>query len=167
VKRLALCIPLFALAALAACETEEPVPPVTIQAGSHSIAVTLPNGWEHLDYGSRHQLRRGTARISIEEMDSLGPYVGSAARRALVRLNEMERRDIASTREFEVTGRSAIAVDTWDHLSHQWRKRFVFVNDLGNYLALYTMSGQFENMEGAFDSLVTSLTFTDSLPCDR
>ena len=166
-KRLVLCIPLFALATLAACETNEPAPPVTILAGSHSFAVTLPDGWEHLDYGNKHQLRRGPTRISIEEMDSLGPNLNSAARRALGRLNEMERRDIASTREFEITGRSAIAVDTWDHLSHQWRKRFVFVNDQGNYLALYTMSGQFENMEGAFDSLVTSLAFTDSLPRGR
>jgi hypothetical protein len=158
--------PLVALALIGACDRSQP-PPRTLQVGSHSIQVTIPDGWEHLDYGDKHQLRRGQHRISIEEMDSLGPTLESGSKRALVELREAERRDVASRRFFEVGGRSAVTIDTWDHLSHQWRKRFVFVDDGGRYLAMYTMLGQFETMETAFDSLVTSLAFTDSLPTVR
>lgn len=156
------CLPGLALALLAACGGQ---PDAThLQVGAHSIVVTVPDGWEHLDYGSTHQLRRGLSRITIADMDSLGDDVKWAARRALATLGEVERRDEASRREFQITGRDAIEIDTWDRMSHQYRKRFVFVNDQERYLAVYTQLGKFEAMETAFDSLVTSIAFTDSLP---
>jgi hypothetical protein len=144
------------------CAREEPRP-VELQVGQHRISLMLPEGWEHIDYGDRHQLRSDLKRISIEALDRIDNDLDESVEDALDRLKESERRDEASRNRFELAGHEAVVVDTWDKLSHQYRKRFLFVRVREELLTIYMMRGEFDAMEAVFDSLVASLALVDSL----
>lgn len=152
------------------CAREEPRP-VELRVGDHRVSLVLPEGWEHLDYGDRHHLRRDLERISIEVLDLPDYDLDALVDTGLHHLKEDERRDEASRERFELAGHEAMVVDTWDRLSHQHRKRFLFVGAGEGLLTIYMMQGEFEAMEPAFDALVTSLVLVDSLvvstPGDR
>jgi hypothetical protein len=150
------------LALAPGCGQEAPRP-AELQVGPHRISVLLPDGWEHIDYGDTHQLRRELARISVEDLGWLDGDIDTAADSALVLLREDERRGEASRHHWQIDGRDAVTVDTWDRLSHEYRKRFVFVNNERSLLAISMMPGQLEAMEEAFDTLTASLSFVDSL----
>lgn len=147
---------------VSACEGPEPEL-TRLQVGDHSVSVQVPEDWEHVDYGNKHQFRKGMERISLEDMGNLGPYMDAGIKHALRRLREMERREIASRDTLEVTGRDARLIDTWDPLSHQYPKRFLFVKNGESLLAFYTLSGRFETMAPIFDSLAASLAYVDTL----
>jgi hypothetical protein len=161
-KRLAVPL-LLVLALLAACGRNR-TPPVELQVGAHRIAVVLPRDWEHVNYGDRHQLRRDGARISIEAFRRLNDDFYAAVAYRLGDLKEDARRDEASRRRFDVGGHEAVTVDTWDRLSHQFRKRFVFVAVGESLVGVYTLQGEFAAMAETVDALVASLTVVDSLP---
>jgi hypothetical protein len=144
------------------CTREEPRP-VELQVGQHRVSLVLPEGWEHIDYGDRHQLRSNFERISIEALEGLNNDLDESVEVGLHRLKEWERRDEASRNRFDLAGHEAVVVDTWDRLSHQHRKRFLFVKIREDLLTIYMMRGEFEAMEPAFDSLVASLVLVDSL----
>lgn len=150
-----------ALVMLAACD--KPDPPVELQVGAQKIFVVIPKDWEHFDYGDRHHIRKGFDRIVIEDLSQSGRDLEKAAERALVQLREDERRETAMSTEFLLDGRDALAIDTWDILSHEDRKSYVFVEDWGDLLVIYMMQGQFETMAEAFDEIITSFAFVDSL----
>jgi hypothetical protein len=138
----------------AAC-VREPPPPVELQVGGQRFSVVIPEGWERLDYGDIHHFRRGIDRISIEE-------AGGAPDKALRRLGEYERRDIASRTPIQIGSQEGLIVDTWDRLSHQYRKRFCFVQGNGPLLVVYMKQGRFEDLQPDFDALVASIAFADS-----
>jgi hypothetical protein len=152
------------------CTREEPRP-VELQVGQHRVSLLLPEDWEHIDYGDRHQLRSNLERISIEVLDRIDNDLDKSVEVGLHRLKERERRDEASRNRFELAGYEAVVVDTWDKLSHQYRKRFLFVKFGEDLLTIYMMRGEFEAMEPVFDALVASLVLVDSLevsgPGDR
>ena len=144
---------------LAACDKPEPEP---LQVGDHAVKVLFPQGWEHVDYGDRHQFRQDLSRISLEDMGRLG-HLDLALERAMVKLREDGRRENAWRDTLQISGRDARLIQTWDHLSHQYPKRYLFVENDRRLLVIYTMSGPFETMEPAFTELTASLAFADSL----
>ena len=81
------------------------------------------------------------------------------ARLAHAVLAELEdaRRGVAETEELDLDGRRALRVDTWDRLSHDFRKRHLFVLNEGNLLVFRMELGGFEELQPAFDGLVASL----------
>jgi hypothetical protein len=144
------------LALMVGCSRDPgPRPAVELQVGERRISIVIPEGWEHLDYGERHQLRRGIARIAIE------PVAGSPDE-ALRRLGEDERRDVAARTPLVIGDEEGVIVDTWDRLSHQHRKRFVFVPGEGRPLVIYTQLGEFEAMRADLDSLIASIAVADT-----
>jgi hypothetical protein len=55
----------MALLLIAGCGVGREPEPVRLQVGVHEISLQVPDGWVHLDYGSRHLLERDLLRISI------------------------------------------------------------------------------------------------------
>ena len=155
------CLVLFAILLMAACD--KPEPPTPLQVGDHSIALDFPPDWEHINFGDKHQFRHDQERISLEDMGHRGRDLERAIERAMVILREDGRREEASREILIISGRGAMVVDTWDHVSHQYRKRYLFVLNDRSLLVVYTMSGQFENMEPAFNELTASIAFVDSV----
>jgi hypothetical protein len=158
-------LPLLLLLLITACDKPQPEP---LQVGDHAIMIHFPKDWEHVSYGDRHQFRQDLNRISLEDMGRLG-YIDLALERAMVKLREDGRRENAWRDSLQINGRDARMVQTWDHLSHQYPKRYLFVVNNNSLLVVYTQSGQFETMEAAFTELTASLAFADSLgvPGDR
>jgi hypothetical protein len=146
----------------AGCKREESRP-VELQVGQHRVFLVLPEDWEHIDYGERHQLRSNLQLISIEVLDQIDNDLDKSVTFGLHSLEERARRDEASRNRFELAGHEAVVVDTWDKLSHQYRKRFLFVKIRKDLLTIYMMRGEFETMEPIFDTLVASLVLVDSL----
>jgi hypothetical protein len=131
--------------------------PVELQVGEQRISVVIPEGWEHLDYGDHHLLRQDLAAIAIRQIGG-SPSTGPR------RLGEDAQRDIASRTSLQIGDREAVVIDTWDRLSHQWRKRFCFVRGKGPLLAIFMMQGEFEDLQPVFDELIASVVLPDSLP---
>jgi hypothetical protein len=137
--------------------------PVELQVGEHRISVVVPEGWEHIDYGERHQLHRELERISIEAFPRPNGDLDANVDIRLVELKEDRRRDTATRERFDLAGHEALTVDTWDKLSHQYRKRFVFVAVDNSLMAIHTMQGRFEDLVADFDALISSFTVVDTL----
>lgn len=157
--RRVICLCLFPTLLLVACDKPEPVP---MQVGDHEITLLFPQDWEHINYGDRHQFRRDQERISIEDMGRKG-HLDLAIARAMVILREDGRREEASRDTLEISGRPAMLIDTWDHLSHDYRKRYLFALNEKSLLVVYTLSGQYEKMEPAFTELIGSIAFVDTV----
>ncbi len=158
-------LPLLLLLLITACDKPQPE---LLQVGDHAIMIQFPQDWEHVSYGDRHQFRLDLNRISLEDMGRLGK-LDLALERAMVKFREDGRRENAWRDTLQISGRDARMVQTWDHVSHQYPKRYLFVKNDNSLLVVYTQSGQFEAMEAAFTELTASLTFADSLgvPDDR
>ena len=148
------------LAILTACDAPEPT---DLRVGAHVFSVHFPEEWEHFDYGEQHQFRKDFERITLEDSRLSGRNLEKSAEIALVQFREDGRREVASSRHVLVGGRDALAIDTWDHLSHEFRKSYVFVNNQGDLLVIYMMQGRFEAMDAAFGELLASVAFPDSL----
>jgi hypothetical protein len=144
---------------ITACDKPQPEP---LQVGNHALMIRFPEDWEHVNYGDRHQFRQGQNRISLEDMGRLG-NVDLALERAMVKLREDGRRENAWRDSLQINGRDARLVQTWDHVSHQYPKRYLFIVNNSSLLVVYTQSGPFELMEAAFTELTASLAFADSL----
>jgi hypothetical protein len=152
---------LIALCLLGACgKKSESLP---FQVGDQKVSLAPPAEWEHVNYGDQHQWRRDFERISLIDLGNKGSYLDLAQDRALEQLGENERREIAVTDTLTIDGRAARLVDTWDKVSHQYRKRYLLVLNGRTLLVMYTMQGKFDNMAAAFDRMTASLTFADSV----
>lgn len=160
--RRALTLTLFLVFAIGCSEKSAP-PPTAMQVGKHHILIQVPEGWEHVNYGDRHQLRKDQARISIEAFRLPNGNLNEDVVDGLKRLGETSQRDEASRTLLDLGGNEAALVDTWDRLSHQWRKRFLFVEAGYDVVAFYTMSGQLETMEPVFNTIMSSFALADSL----
>lgn len=155
---------LFLVILVTGCGEPEPT---SFQVGAHDITLNVPGDWEHFDFGQQHQWRQDFQRIAIQDYDGLGSYIDLALERAMVKLREDGRREVASRDTLQISGRDARMIDTWDHVSHQYRRRYLFVLNQDKLLVLYTMQGQFELMESAFTELANSLAFVDTTGADR
>lgn len=155
---LALFVPLCCL--VAACGQPEPTP---LQVGPHEISLVFPSDWEHFDYGEKHLFRKDFERISLEDMGRLGWDIDLAIKQALKNLREDDRREIASRDSLLIDGREARALATWDLVSHQYPKHFLFVMNERSLLALHTAQGRLELMDSVFEGLRNSLAFVDTL----
>ncbi|MDX2474977.1 MAG: hypothetical protein QNL91_14880 [Candidatus Krumholzibacteria bacterium] len=142
------------------CGKQDPVP---LQVGTHDIAVVFPSDWEHFEYGEQHQWRQDFNRIAIQDYGRMGTMIDLAIDRALVKLRDDERREIASRDTLLVSGRDARMIATWDHVSHEFPKRYLFVLNQNKLLVLYTMQGQFDLMEPTFTKMANSLAFVDTV----
>jgi hypothetical protein len=165
-RRRGLVLACLLLAVLAGCK-EEPPPRTALTLGAHQLSVVLPEGWEGLDYGDTYRLRRDFWRIEMWDLGARGGALDVIADTALRRLGETEQRDEAARQPGTIAGRPAITVDTWDRLSHAHRKRFVFIRNERAILGVATTLGPFEALEAAFDGLVASIAFADTLVGDR
>ena len=137
--------------------------PVELQIGHHRVTMVLPADWEHLDYGETHQLRRDLAGISIADLDRMGVNLDEAAERAMAGMGEDDRRETAARRRYRIDGREALAIDTWNRLSHQYRRSYLFVSNERKLLAFWMTLGDFAVMEEAFKGLAASLAFVDTV----
>lgn len=159
--RVAICLAILGL--VFACACDKSPEPSAFQVGEQKVTLLTPGDWEHVDYGDQHQWRRDFERISIQDLGNKGSYLDLASERALEQLGENERREVATSDTLTIDGRPAYLIDTWETVSHQYRKRYLLVLNGRSLLAFYTMQGVFENMAAAFDAMAASLAFADSL----
>ena len=145
------------------CEGNKPPPPTDLKVGPHHIQVQIPEGWERVNYGDRHLLRKERTLISIERIKWRGDDFDEAISNGLKNLKEGEQRDEASRTRLTVGGKDAVLVETWDRLSHNWPRRFLFVWSGQDFVVLYTMAGAVEEAEPVFKAFTASFAFADSL----
>ena len=73
------------------------------------------------------------------------------------RVDTAVHRAIARSEAIEIDGRPARRLSTWDTMTHEHRREFVFVLADGNLLALGMGLGQASDLSPAFEGLVSSL----------
>lgn len=142
---------------------EDPPPPAEFQVGTHRVQMQIPEGWEHVNYGERHQLRRDLTRVSLERIKWRGKNFDAAVSNGLKNLKEDSRREEASRDTLTLGGQKAVLVETWDRVSHQWPKRFLFVWTGQDFVVAYTMAGTVEEAAPVFDALLGSFALADTL----
>jgi hypothetical protein len=81
------------------------------------------------------------------------------AHEALAELDHNERRDIERESRLRLDGRDALQINTWQRLTHDLRRRHVFVVNRGHLLVIRTDMGRDEVLGPAFDELVRSFSF--------
>ena len=144
-----------------ACHGPEPN---RIQVGSHVLAIQIPEGWEHLDYGTTHRIKQGLAKIAIEDMGPQSVLIDEAIPVMLKRLGHDSQRDVASQKRAVFNDQEVIIVDTWDRLSHLYPKRFAFIYDGNRVLVLHTWFGQYDEMEEALAVMIASVRILKAAP---
>ena len=143
---------------------------VEIRVGEHRLKAREPKGWEHIDYGQRQEFRRGEARIVLVDGGAL-PTVGSSGgaaeidddrvvARALGYFGHDPRRwEVASKTRMRVGPGEALAVTTWDPLSHILHNRTILFVNARRLLAAGTAQGTAEETNGPLDELARSVRF--------
>jgi hypothetical protein len=96
----------------------------------------------------------------LAEIDALPRTdIATLAELVLEELGHDERYDIALEEARAIDGRDALLIDTWDRLSHDLRKRHLFILNNGNLLVARMELGRFAESVEAFDALTGSLRF--------
>ncbi len=72
------------------------------------------------------------------------------------------QRDVALEAAAAVSGRPALRIDTWDRLTHLWKRQHLFVLNEGRLLCLRTELGDTDLLEPAFSSLADSMAYRDA-----
>ncbi len=149
-------------------DAPEPAGSVTeIRVGEHRVTLSVPDGWEHIDYGGKQEFRRGEVRIALVDGGALPPGTGPAnledewlLQRALRLFGHDARRwEVASRTRVPAGDREALVVDTRDPLSHVFHARtVVFVNG-GRLLAVGPVLGGFDATSPAVDAVARSVRF--------
>lgn len=136
-----------------------------IRVGAHRLTVSVPEGWEHVDYGAKQEFRRGEVRIALVDGGALPPGTGAAnledewlVQRALRLFEHNPRRwEVASRTRIAVGDGEALVVDTQEPLSHVFHARtVVFVNG-GRLLAGGMLMGLPDEGRAALDALARSI----------
>lgn len=149
-----------------------PPEPVTVEIGVHRVSFIVPEGWQHYDHGREHRLETSAGDLVLTD---LGPLVadgsrtgvletGDLAELAMAALDDLDhgpRRDIESRGRLLLDGREAHRIFTWQRLTHDGRRRHVFIVNRGNLLVIRTEMGRDEVLGPAFDTVVRSLVFVD------
>lgn len=156
-------------AAAAASPDEPPGGDVTVvRVGERRVTVRIPAGWEHVDYGKRQEFQRGEARFALFDAGPAQPGPAGEVddpdlvERALRTIgHDPKRREVASRTPTQIGGRDALAVDTWEPLSHAYRERFYFVLNAGRLLVAAPVMGRHEDTKAPLEALVRSIRFVD------
>jgi hypothetical protein len=126
--------------------------------------------WEAFDNQWRVLRRIGGSRpIVPDEVESAftqamaqiealpAPGFTSVAIEALEGMFQGAHRELAQQQAMAVSGHDALLIDTWDRLTHDNRKSYLFVLNKGNLLVVRMESGRFPEMEPAFNSIVATI----------
>lgn len=140
-----------------------------LRVGDHRITVRVPRSWEHVDYGQRQEFRRGEARIVLVDAGELlggalpgefdDEHVIERARRLFD--HDLKRWEISAKTRLRVGPREALAVDTWEPLSHVFHSRTILFANAGRLLVVGTAQGTVEETKAPLDELARSIRFPD------
>ena len=140
-----------------------------LQVGDHRVSVRVPREWEHVDYGQRQEFRHAETRIALVD-GGPAPSAGIAGElddervieRALRLFDHDPRRWVigAKTR-IHVGPQEALAVDTWDPLSHVFHGRTVLFVNAERLLVAGTVMGSYEATKKPLDGLARSVRFSN------
>lgn len=98
----------------------------------------------------------------LDGLDRLPPMdLGWLAKEVLLDLDHGPRRDIEREERLVIDGRQARRILTWQRLTHDFRRRHVFVVHRGSLLVIRTDMGLDEVLGPAFKIVVRSLVFVD------
>lgn len=78
-------------------------------------------------------------------------------------LSQNGMQETADSNAIEVDGRPAQVIDTWDHLTHTMRRRYLFLIHDNNLFFVRTDFGEFSEVEAAFPQLTGSIRFLDAV----
>ncbi len=140
-----------------------------LHVGEHRLTVRAPRDWELVDYGQRQEFRHGEARIVLVDAGEVpgGASAGEIDDEAVVdralRLfgHDPRRWKVAAKTRLHIGPREALAVDTWDPLSHVYHQRAILFLNAGRLLAAGAVQGTTEETKGRLDELVRSIRFPD------
>jgi hypothetical protein len=138
-----------------------------IRVGEHRLTVSVPDGWERVDYGAKQEFRRGELRIALVDGGALPPGTGAAnledewlVQRALRLFGHDARRwEVASRTRVAAGDGEALVVDTREPLSHVFHARTVVFVSGGRLLAGGMVMGLPEEGRDALDALARSVRF--------
>ena len=139
-----------------------------LRIGRHRVSVRIPPGWERIDYGQRQEFRRGETRIALVDGGDL-PFSKSpdafdeetVARALRLFRHDPRRWEIAGRTLLSAGPRKALAVDTWDPLSHALHQRTILLANRGRLLVAGMFQGTWGTTAGSLDALVGSVRFQD------
>lgn len=140
-----------------------------LRVGEHRVTVHVPRGWEHVDYGQRQEFRYGEARVALVdggEIETAGNAREIDDDRVIERAlrlfgHDPRRWEIASKTRMRVGPREALAVNTWDPLSHVFHSRTILFVNAGRLLAGGIVQGTVEATKGPLEDLARSIRFPD------
>jgi len=96
----------------------------------------------------------------LDQLDRLPePDLATLASVALADFDHGPRRDIERRGRLILDGKEAYRILTWQRLTHDGRRRHVFVVNRGNLLVIRTAMGPDEVLGPAFDAVVQSVVF--------
>ncbi|MCM3876593.1 MAG: hypothetical protein NEA02_09255 [Thermoanaerobaculia bacterium] len=141
-----------------------------LRVGEQRVTVRVPRQWEHIDYGQRQEFRHREARILLVDggpVEAAGTATEIDDKRVIERAlrffdHDPRRWEVSSKTRMRVGSREALAVDTWEPLSHVFHKRTVLFVNAGRLLVAGTAQGTVEETKGPLDELVRSIRFPDS-----
>jgi hypothetical protein len=96
------------------------------------------------------RLIRGAEALPETPVPNLTEFV-------LLQSSDADRREISRHDSLEIHGSEWFSIETWDRLTHHYRRRIAFLDNQGFLLYLTTERGLYERTSGAFDSLLASI----------
>ncbi len=124
----------------------------------------LESWWRALDGGRSTGNTWGDAQLAwehiLEEVERLpAPDLAALVENLFPSIETAAHREIAAQNRVEMFGRPAIRIETWDRLSHDHQKSFLFVLNEENLFVLRMERGKHAEMKPAFEVLADSLEF--------
>lgn len=135
-----------------------------IRVGGRRVSVRIPPSFERIDYGERQEFRHGEVRIALVDGGEIPPGQELDDERLVDRALRLFEHDprrwaIGGKTRLRVGSREALAVDTWDPLSHAFHKRTVLFLHDGRLLVAGTTMGAAEATKAPLDAIVRSVRF--------
>jgi hypothetical protein len=140
-----------------------------LRVGEHRVTIRVPRDWEHIDYGQRQEFRHGEARIVLVDagrVETAGTGREIDDERVIERArrlfdHDLKRWEISAKTRIRVGPQEALAVDTWEPLSHVFHNRTILFVNAGRLLVAGTAQGTAEETKGPLDALARSIRFSD------
>jgi hypothetical protein len=111
--------------------------------------------------GTLDTVRAAYSRLLGTASEQPTPGLASLAHSELERLNHDGRREIEIDQHFWVDGKDAHLIVTWQRMTHDLRRRHVFVINIGHLFILWTEMGIESYLDPAFATMLDSLEFID------
>jgi hypothetical protein len=94
----------------------------------------------------------------LARIDTLAqPALTTLIERALPGLDHGAQRDVAEQHSITIDGRAGMRIETWDRLSHDHRKSYLFVLNEENLLVARMELGRYSALQTSFETLADSL----------